>query len=318
MADYHAARAELDEALNLAEPNGPEWIKLRAALAALWEARSAQIDRDFVRSSRRLEDTVLKLQALTASLSASPGSQVLARVRNALQQLQPVVDSAAALLGGEPASALPDMPAVNKPSFPTADEPSIAPVREYARDLAEPPASRGVAGMIDDILRREGGFVDHPDDRGGPTNFGITQRTLAQARGQPVTRDDVRRLRLEEARAIYEQRYFRGPRLAELPVPLQPVLFDMSINHGPGTAIKLLQRVLGASGFPCAVDGGIGDETLGCAQKALAQLGAGTLVDRLVDARRALFQAIVAADASQAVFLKGWLRRAEEFRTALA
>ncbi|HYF18037.1 MAG TPA: glycosyl hydrolase 108 family protein [Ramlibacter sp.] len=183
---------------------------------------------------------------------------------------------------------------------------------------AAPSPDPTVARMVEDILRREGGFVDHRADRGGPTNFGITLATLAEVRGRPVTRQDVRRLTREQAREIYELRYFRRPRLDRLPAALQPVLFDMAINHGPGTAIRLLQRVLCEGGFACAVDGGIGRQTVACAEQALAAHGAATLVDRLVDARRGLYEAIVAADASQAVFLKGWLRRAEEFRTATA
>ncbi len=61
--------------------------------------------------------------------------------------------------------------------------------------------------------------------------------------------------------------------------------------------------------------GGIGDETLACAQAAAAAVG-NALVDKLVDRRVAFFNAIVAGDASQQVFLRGWLRRANEFRTA--
>ena len=51
-----------------------------------------------------------------------------------------------------------------------------------------------VEQMIDDVIRREGGFVDHPHDRGGPTNFGITQATLSRHLGRPASVADVRRL----------------------------------------------------------------------------------------------------------------------------
>jgi lysozyme family protein len=56
------------------------------------------------------------------------------------------------------------------------------------------------------ILRREGGFVNHPADRGGPTHYGITQATLQAWRGRAVSEEDVRALSVEEAKAIYRAR----------------------------------------------------------------------------------------------------------------
>ena len=51
--------------------------------------------------------------------------------------------------------------------------------------------SDDVDDLISDIIRREGGYVNHPDDRGGPTNYGITQATLSEWRRQPVTEFQV-------------------------------------------------------------------------------------------------------------------------------
>ncbi|MDM0075096.1 glycosyl hydrolase 108 family protein [Variovorax sp. J2P1-59] len=321
MSNYADARAKLDNALNFVEPDGPEWIKTKAAIAALDEAEVAEIARDFINASRRLDDAVAKLKAILAGLTPNPASQFLGEVRGALQLITPVAQNVEALLSGEPASALPGTPVSNTPSFPTAAEPSVPPVREFSRDIAEQPAAHtsgvdAVDAMIEDILRREGGFVDHPNDRGGPTNFGITLRSLASWRGSEVSRDDVRRMAQTEARDIYKGRYFIQPKINDLPAAIQPLMFDMCVHHGPGTAIKLLQEVLQASSPPCAVDGGIGDKTIQSAANALAALGAKALVNLLVDRRVELFKSIAGKDASQKVFLKGWLRRAEEFRQA--
>jgi hypothetical protein len=321
MSNYVEARAKLDNALNFVEPDGPEWIKAKAAIAALDQAQVAEIERDFINATRRLDDAVAKLKAILAGLTPDPASQFIAEVRGALRLITPVVQNVDALLSGEPASALPGTAASNTPSFPTAAELSVPPVREFSRDIAKKPAANtsgagAVDAMIEDILRREGGFVDHPNDRGGPTNFGITLRSLASWRKREVSRDDVRRMAQPEARDIYKGRYFLQPRIDTLPAAIQPLMFDMCINHGPGTAIKLLQEVLLASTPPCAVDGGVGDETIQSAAKALTAMGAETLVNTLVDRRVDLFKAIAAKDASQKVFLKGWLRRAEEFRQA--
>lgn len=88
--------------------------------------------------------------------------------------------------------------------------------------------------ILDDLIRREGGYVDNPDDRGGPTKYGITIRTLSTARGTQATKEDIYNLTEIEARDIYESMYvapFSGykyhPRLFEL-------LVDAGVNHGVG------------------------------------------------------------------------------------
>lgn len=168
--------------------------------------------------------------------------------------------------------------------------------------------------MIADVLRREGGYVNHPNDRGGPTNMGITQRSLATWRGRPVSVTEVRDLTQEEAVRIYRTRYFTGPQLDRLPASLQPQLFDMAVNHGPGRAVKLLQQVINQAGFgPLETDGRVGPATAGAAGRALEAMG-DYLHNALVDERLAFYRRIVARNPSQGVFLKGWTKRADEFR----
>ena len=71
--------------------------------------------------------------------------------------------------------------------------------------------SRSVEQMIDDVIRREGGYVDHPQDRGGPTNFGITQSTLSRHLGRPASADEVRRLERSLAAQIYRRESYEAP-----------------------------------------------------------------------------------------------------------
>ena len=98
-----------------------------------------------------------------------------------------------------------------------------------------------VEDMIDDILRREGGYVNHRADRGGPTNYGVTLGTLRRWRGDPtLTAADVKALTREEAREIYRADYFTGPGIDRLPPPLHPQTFDMAVNTGPAKAVELL------------------------------------------------------------------------------
>lgn len=167
--------------------------------------------------------------------------------------------------------------------------------------------------MIDAILEKEGGYVDHPADRGGPTNFGVTQRTLSAWLGRPASREDVRHLKVETARTIYRRGYFEAPRIDRLPPALQPQLFDMAVHHGPGGAIRMLQELLTEQGYPCAVDGGVGPQTASQAGKAWAELGQ-RLCHALCDKRARFCEGLCEADVSQKVFLAGWLNRVDSFR----
>ena len=102
--------------------------------------------------------------------------------------------------------------------------------------------AKNVEKMINDILVREGGYVWHRNDRGGPTNHSVTLATLRRWRGDPeLTAADVRALTKDEARRIYRRDYLEAPGIDRLPACLQPQLFDMSINHGPSKAVQLLQ-----------------------------------------------------------------------------
>ncbi|MGB7406683.1 MAG: glycosyl hydrolase 108 family protein [Pacificimonas sp.] len=99
--------------------------------------------------------------------------------------------------------------------------------------------------LLDDLIEREGGYIAHPDDRGGPTNYGITERT-ARANGYDgAMRDFPRASALE----IYTERYWEGPRfddVAELFPHVGAELFDTGVNMGPAVATLFLQRALNA------------------------------------------------------------------------
>ena len=323
MSDYTAAMNQLSDALMSAKLDGPEWIKTKAAMTALDEAHLAEIQANFVNASRGIADATAKLKAIVAGVTPDPASAFLGHITATLNALTPIAKNVEALLSGEPASPLPGMAAANQATFPTADEPIMPPIKQKAGALAEAvapqagahgaPTARSVDQMIDGILRREGGFVNHPNDRGGPTNFGITMKTLAAWRSpKPVDIPDVRSLKTEEAKQIYSTNYFTRPKIDRLPAAIQPIMFDMSINHGPATAVKLLQQLLNDNGRTCSVDGGIGDETIERAKAADTAMGK-ALINGLVARRVALFKQIVEGDESQRVFLAGWLNRANEF-----
>ncbi|MCH8520818.1 glycosyl hydrolase 108 family protein [Glycocaulis sp.] len=119
------------------------------------------------------------------------------------------------------------------------------------------------ANALDHVLRWEGGYVDHPDDPGGATNFGITLATLQGWRGRAVTKADVKALTKAEAGEIYKARYWDQCRCDELPEGVDAIVFDAAVNHGAGRAARLLQEALGVG-----VDEIIGPITMGAAKAA--------------------------------------------------
>ncbi|CAK0755839.1 hypothetical protein CCP2SC5_2150002 [Azospirillaceae bacterium] len=164
------------------------------------------------------------------------------------------------------------------------------------------------------ISKWEGGYSNHPSDRGGPTNWGITARVYGDYLGKPVTAEQVKAMPRTHALAIYRERYWCGAGIDLLPEALQPVVFDMAVNHGPGTAGRLLQHALGELGRPIIGDGIIGKITSGIAARAVGDFGAKKVIDAICDQRRAYYQSIIAHDGSQAVFRNGWLERCESYR----
>jgi len=92
--------------------------------------------------------------------------------------------------------------------------------------------------MTAEIVRREGGFVNDPDDPGGATKYGVTIHTLRALRGR-ATVADVQALTEAEAIAIFKSQYFERPKINQLPAPLQASVYNMQVNAG-ANAIKIL------------------------------------------------------------------------------
>jgi lysozyme family protein len=180
-----------------------------------------------------------------------------------------------------------------------------------------------VLDIAREIVAREGGFVDDPDDPGGPTNHGVTLATL-QRLGRDINRDhkidvaDVQALGREAAAQIFVEYYFQKPGIGGLPAALQPSVFDAYVNMG-GQAVKVLQRLLGSMRLPVSVDGVIGPQTTEATAKAFA-----AAPDHLVDAhgvaRRNYYYALGDARPQSRKFVcrrdggkGGWIARAEVF-----
>ncbi|HOZ34140.1 MAG TPA: holin-associated N-acetylmuramidase [Tabrizicola sp.] len=174
-----------------------------------------------------------------------------------------------------------------------------------------------------EIVAREGGFVNDPDDPGGATNHGVTIGTLRRL-GIDVNRDtridvaDVKALSRTQAVEIYLKHYFEGPGIAALPEALQASIFDMYVNAG-GNAVKILQRLLTDMGFACDPDGAIGPQTIRAAQMA-HEAAPSHLVDAYGIARRNYYYSLADSRPASRKYARrkdggkgGWIVRAEEF-----
>jgi lysozyme family protein len=113
--------------------------------------------------------------------------------------------------------------------------------------------------FFDRLIKHEGGYVNHPSDPGGETNWGITKRT-AMANGYTGS---MRAMTREQAKVIYKKAFWERYQCDKMPSAIAWQFFDTAVNHGNGNASRMLQRALGV-----ADDGVIGRITLQAIQNA--------------------------------------------------
>lgn len=180
-----------------------------------------------------------------------------------------------------------------------------------------------VEDIADEIVAREGGYVNDPDDQGGATNHGVTIHTMRRldldldGDGR-VSTADVRRLTRSEAREIFIADYFRKPRIDWLPEVLQASVFDMQVNAG-AQAVRILQRLLNRMDEPVTVDGAIGPITRDAARRA-AEAAPDHIGDAYGIERRNYYYALADRRPASRKYARrrdggkgGWILRAEEF-----
>lgn len=177
--------------------------------------------------------------------------------------------------------------------------------------------------ITDEIVRREGGYVNDPDDPGGATKYGVTIHSMRRL-GLDLNHDgqvnatDVKALSVEQAADIFKKHYYYVPKIDQLPLALQATVFDMQVNAG-GNAIKVLQRLLIEFGEDVSVDGALGPQSVSAAHRVWAKAP-----DHLVDAygieRRNYYYRLADRRPASRKYARrrnggkgGWITRAEEF-----
>ena len=153
------------------------------------------------------------------------------------------------------------------------------------------------------IFEVEGGFTDNENDRGGATNFGITEE---EAREFGYA-GDMRNLTKDFAKNIYLKKYYLGNKLDKVinnKVALS--IFDWAVNSGR-RGIKKAQIVANKFGANLIIDGIIGNKTL----EAINSINPEVFLKEYHEMQRAFYKNLAMKDSTQEDFLKGWLNRVE-------
>ena len=150
--------------------------------------------------------------------------------------------------------------------------------------------------IIKQVLEHEGGYVNDPKDLGGETKYGITKRFYPDV--------DIKNLTIEQATEIYKKDYWDKNKVESLPQNLWHIYFDMCVNMGKRTAVKVLQRAAVNKGRNIDVDGGLGPMTIGALK--------GVELDRVRAFRVKYYVDLITARPEQEKFYLGWFRRALE------
>lgn len=157
---------------------------------------------------------------------------------------------------------------------------------------------------LKEILRHEGGYVNHPKDPGGATNKGITRGTLSAYLGRGATIQDVKHISDKLVSEIYYKKYWRVSQCHVLPSGIDLMVFNASVNCGPKRGARFLQQALNKMGSKLVVDSDIGLKTVEVSKSADRD----TLIDHYAKIQMAYYRRLKIFS----TFGRGWTRRTKE------
>jgi len=147
------------------------------------------------------------------------------------------------------------------------------------------------AKCVEVVLKHEGGYVNHPDDPGGETNFGIAKRFYPDL--------DIKKLTRAEAEKIYYRDYWKKAGLDRILRPQRALqVFDMGVNAGTKRSIKMAQAVVRVQR-----DGILGPVTAAAINRSQ------DFEERFVRKRVEYYVGLVKRKPQLQVFLVGWIMR---------
>jgi lysozyme family protein len=138
------------------------------------------------------------------------------------------------------------------------------------------------------VLKHEGGYTNDPSDSGGATNFGITIADYRMYIKKDGTPNDVRNMKLEDAKRIYKTKYWDAVGGDTLSSGVDYTVFDYAVNSGVGRARKVLQQFKSLQGSK--------------------------LIDAINDERMAFLRNLAVRRPKDQKFLRGWTIRVTQVR----
>lgn len=157
----------------------------------------------------------------------------------------------------------------------------------------------------DFILSWEGGYSNHPNDKGGPTNKGVTWsswKEYAKRKGFTPTLENLKHITDEQWDEIFLKSYWEPCKASQIiDQSIATLIVDWGYNSGVKTVIKNVQRYLGVT-----IDGIVGPKTL----RALNDVPDARKAFEDIKSNRVTFlNNIVKRNKAQKVFLTGWMKR---------
>lgn len=179
--------------------------------------------------------------------------------------------------------------------------------------------NKSIEQIINDVIAIEGGYTNNPDDKGGPTNFGITLSTYKTIKPY-ATANDVKNMTRQEAVEIYKKQYLINTNVIliyDVSPNIMECVFDATVNMGTAFAVKTLQRCLNVFNlqqkiYPdIVVDGAIGNKTISSLKAFLSyrgQQGEDTILKAMKCIRGNRYIELAEQRAGNESFIYGWIR----------
>ena len=155
------------------------------------------------------------------------------------------------------------------------------------------------AACLAEVLKHEGGYVNHPKDPGGMTNLGVTKKVWEEWTGAPADEQIMRSLTPEAVAPLYKERYWDAVKGDDLPSGVDLCVFDCAVNSGVSRASRFLQ-----SASAVKADGVIGPKTIEAVNKKYPV----SLISDYCAQREAFYRTLP----TFTIFGKGWLRRLDD------